>query len=43
VSNLLDQHVRVRDGRGDTPSAFQPGYLDPGGRVVSVGFRKIFF
>ena len=33
----------VRDAFGRTPLSYQPAYLDPTGRVVTVGLRKIFF
>jgi len=43
VTNITDQRVRVRDASGATPLAYQPGYLDPVGRAVTIGFRKLFF
>jgi hypothetical protein len=42
VSNLTDAHQRVRDGNGVTPNRFQPDYLDPIGRTVTVTLRKLF-
>ena len=43
VTNLTDARERVRDGIGATPLAYQPGYLDPVGRAVTISFRKLFF
>ncbi len=43
VTNLTDARERVRDATGATPLAFQPGYLDPVGRAVTISFRKLFF
>ena len=42
VTNLLDQHVRVRNAMGVTPLAEQAGYLDPVGRTIILGVRKRF-
>jgi outer membrane receptor protein involved in Fe transport len=42
VSNLTDARQRVRDGNGAVPNRYQPDYLDPVGRTVSVGLRKLF-
>lgn len=43
VTNLTGARERVRDATGATPLAYQPGYLDPVGRAVSISFRKLFF
>ena len=43
VTNLTDARERVRDATGATPLAYQPGYLDPVGRSVTISFRKLFF
>ncbi len=43
VTNLTDARERVRDATGATPLAYQPGYLDPVGRAVTISFRKLFF
>lgn len=43
VDNLFDQRQRVRDALGQTPLGYQAAYLDPVGRVVRIGFRKLFF
>ncbi len=41
--NLFDQRIKVTDASGRTPISFQPGYIDPSGRVFSLGVRKLFF
>jgi iron complex outermembrane receptor protein len=43
VINLFDQRIQVRDGTGATPLSYQPAYLDPAGRTVSLSFRKLFY
>ncbi|MDB5678618.1 MAG: TonB-dependent receptor, partial [Sphingomonas bacterium] len=43
VDNLFDSRQRVRDAAGGTPVSYQPDYLDPLGRTVRVGIRKLFF
>ena len=43
VNNLLDQRIVVRDGAGVTPLSYQPGYIDPVGRSITVSFRKLFY
>jgi hypothetical protein len=42
VSNLFNAHQDVRDGSGATPLIYQPAFLDPYGRVVSLSFRRLF-
>jgi len=42
VSNVLNAHVSVRDGTGGTPQVYQPAFLDPYGRSVSLSFRRLF-
>ena len=42
VTNLFDQRQTVRDSTGATPVAFEPGYLDPAGRVVALSVPKVF-
>jgi hypothetical protein len=42
ATNLLDSHQKVRDTTGATPVGFEPGYVDPLGRVVSLSVRKAF-
>lgn len=42
VTNLFDERVRVHDATGATPVSYQSAYLDPVGRKVSIGFRKLF-
>jgi hypothetical protein len=43
VQNLFDTRPEVTASAGDTPLNYQPDYLDPTGRVVSLTFRKILF
>ena len=43
LTNIFDQRVQVRDASGATPISYQPAYLDPVGRKISVNFRKLFF
>jgi len=39
--NLFDSKQSVRDQSGATPQAYQRDYLDPLGRTVRLGFRKL--
>jgi hypothetical protein len=43
VQNLFDSDQKVATAAGDTPLNYQPDYLDPEGRTVSLTFRKILF
>jgi hypothetical protein len=43
VQNLFDTRTEVTSSDGQTPLNYQPDYLDPTGRVVSLTFRKILF
>jgi hypothetical protein len=43
VQNLFDTRPEATASTGDTPLNYQPDYLDPQGRVVSLTFRKILF
>ena len=43
ITNLLDERIQVRDGLGATPLSYQPGYLDPVGRTITLSLRKLFF
>jgi iron complex outermembrane receptor protein len=40
--NLLDTRQKVRDQNGLVPLRYQPGLVDPVGRLVSIQLRKIF-
>lgn len=40
VDNLLNERQEVRDSMGATPVRFQPAYLDPQGRVISLRITK---
>jgi hypothetical protein len=42
VDNLFNQRREVTDATGMTPLRYQPGYLDPQGRTISISFRKLF-
>jgi iron complex outermembrane recepter protein len=42
VTNLFDSRLRVRDDTGATPLGYQGDYLDPLGRAIRIGFRKLF-
>ena len=43
INNLFDSRPQVRDDTGATPLSYQPALLDPLGRSVRIGFRKMFF
>nr|WP_218036468.1 TonB-dependent receptor [Sphingobium sp. EM0848] len=43
IDNLFNQRRDVTDASGITPVRYQPGYLDPLGRAVTISFRKLFF
>lgn len=42
VNNLFNQRMSVTDAAGQTPISYQPAYLDPMGRSISISFRKLF-
>ena len=42
VDNIFGGIQDVRDGNGDVPLSYQPGFVDPRGRFVEVSFRKTF-
>ncbi|MFM5893645.1 MAG: hypothetical protein ACKOQM_04345 [Novosphingobium sp.] len=42
IENLLGQRQRVTDASGQVPISYQPDYLDPRGRVITLQFRKAF-
>lgn len=43
VQNLFDTRPEVTASNGDLPLNYQPDYLDPQGRTVSLTLRKILF
>lgn len=43
VDNVFNARQRVRDAAGNTPVSYQPDYLDPLGRSIRIGFRKLLF
>jgi hypothetical protein len=42
VTNVFDTRQSVHDATGVTPTAFEPGFLDPRGRVLAITLRKVF-
>jgi hypothetical protein len=42
IDNLLNERQNVKDSAGFTPVNYQPAYLDPLGRSVSLTVRKVF-
>lgn len=42
IENLLNDRIDVRDRLGQVPNRFQAAYLDPLGRSVRLGLRKLF-
>ncbi|WP_322966044.1 TonB-dependent receptor domain-containing protein [Sphingomonas fuzhouensis] len=42
VENLLNDRINVTDRNGNTPNRFQPAYIDPIGRSIRLGVRKLF-
>lgn len=42
IENVLGTVMDVRDGAGNVPLSYQPGLLDPQGRVFEISFRKRF-
>lgn len=42
VDNVFNAQQRVTDDTGSVPLRYQPGYLDPRGRVFEIEFRKQF-
>jgi iron complex outermembrane recepter protein len=42
IENVFGDIIDVRDGNGNVPISYQPGYLDPKGRVFELSFRKRF-
>lgn len=43
IQNLFDSRPEVTTTSGDLPLNYQPDYLDPQGRVVTLTLRKILF
>lgn len=42
IDNIFNAQQRVTTEAGDVPLRYQPGFIDPQGRVVSLSFRKRF-
>jgi hypothetical protein len=43
IDNIFNARRDVTDATGATPLRYQPDYLDPLGRAVTISFRKLFF
>jgi hypothetical protein len=43
VNNLFDERISVRSSTGTTPLVYQPDFLDPTGRTISLSLRKLFY
>jgi hypothetical protein len=43
ASNLFDDRIRVRENGAPTPLIYQPAYLDPAGRTITLSLRKLFY
>lgn len=43
IDNIFNQRRSVTDATGATPLRYQPDYLDPQGRMISISIRKLFF
>ena len=42
VENLLNDRINVTDRNGNIPNRFQPAFIDPIGRSIRLGVRKLF-
>jgi hypothetical protein len=42
VSNVFNAHQDIRNASGATPQIYQPAFLDPTGRTVGIGYRRVF-
>ncbi len=42
LNNVFDAHQDVHDAAGATPAIYQPAFLDPFGRTLSLAFRRLF-
>ena len=43
VDNIFNQRQSVTGPDGTVPLSYQPGYVDPLGRVIKISLRKLFF
>ena len=43
IQNIFDARLAVSSSAGDVPLNYQPDYLDPQGRTLSLTLRKILF
>ena len=42
LTNMFDSYQTVRNASGVTPQIYQPAFLNPYGRAVSLSFRRMF-
>jgi iron complex outermembrane receptor protein len=42
VSNVFNAHQDIRNASGATPQIYQSAFLDPTGRTVGIGYRRLF-
>jgi len=42
VDNIFDNRQKVTDNTGVIPLSYQPDYMDPRGRFITIDFRKAF-
>jgi hypothetical protein len=42
IENLLNDRINVTDRTGAVPNRFQPAFIDPVGRSIRLGVRKLF-
>lgn len=40
VENLFNERLHVRNGTGGTPAGYQPAFMDPLGRAITLSLRK---
>lgn len=43
VDNLFGERLDVRDPSGGVPLSYQPDYIDPLGRTIEIGLRKMLY
>jgi hypothetical protein len=41
-TNVFNSRQNIRNGNGVTPQIYQPAFLDPYGRTIGIGFRRLF-
>ncbi|GAN68813.1 TonB-dependent receptor plug domain-containing protein [Acetobacter orleanensis] len=40
VENLFNERIHVHNGKGSTPAGYQPAFMDPLGRTITLSLRK---